>query len=198
MKKTLFVIFFIIFSFIISGALMADEIEEEVKRGLDAYHRGEYSEAIGSFEFAAQQIRQMKASETQELFPPPLPGWKAEEGESAAMGNAFMGGMITNSRRYFKGSSSVTIEIITDSPLIPMVTAMFANPAFGAYGAKVMRISGEKAILEWDSSASSGELKLVVDNQVLVTVSGDNCKESNIIDYANSIDYDAVRALASK
>ncbi len=69
----------------------ADDIEEEIKKGLSAYMNKNYTKAISSLQFAAQQIRQMKVGEIEKLFPEPLSGWKAQKAKSVAVGAMFFG-----------------------------------------------------------------------------------------------------------
>jgi len=187
-------------SLITSPCIRADEIESEINNGLSAYKAEEYNKSIKSLEFAAHKIREKKADQMKTLFPEPLKGWTAEKSETAAIGRVFMGGAISGKRAYRKGNSTVRIEIIVDSPLIGFVTGIISNPILAAASPvfKVEKIKGNDAVVEWNESQSEGNIKIVVDNKMLITVSGMNCKSSDIFGYANAIDYGKIKSMASK
>lgn len=199
MKKIMILtLFSAIFLLIGQNCAWADEVEEEINSALDAYRQGDYSVAISSLDFAAQQIRQIKAGQTEKIFPDPLPGWRAESPESSAMGGAFMGGMITTSRRYTKASSSVQIEMISDSPMIGMMSGMLSNPMFtGAPGTRVIRINGKKGLLQWDNDEQRGELSILIDNNAMIKISGEDCEKDDVMAYADAIDYDKIQSIVS-
>jgi len=187
-------------SLITSACIRADEIEKEINNGLSSYKGEEYNKAIKSLEFAAHKIREKKAGQMKTLFPEPLKGWTAETSETTAIGRVFMGGAISGTRVYRKGNSSVKIEIVADSPLIGFVTGIISNPMLAAASPlfKIEKIKGNDAVVEWNESQSEGNMKIVVDNKVLITVSGMHCKRSDIFEYANTIDYGKIKSMASK
>jgi len=197
-----FIIFTTFFAcvFTACGFSCADEIENEIQAGLKAYKTGKYTKAITSLEYAAQQVRQLKADKIETYFPNPLRGWKANEAKSAAIGSIFMGGGITGSRKYSKGKAGIEISIATDSPMITFVTGILANPAMLSItgnmggGTKLTRIKGNQAIREWNPDTRNGDIKIVVANRVLITISGSQCKESDLSAYANAIDYKKIES----
>lgn len=189
MKNIILVILVASAFFSCNAYVWADDIEDEIGRALESYKAKDYSASISSLDFAAQQIRQLKAAGIGTAFPEPLPGWTAKSPESSSMGGAMMGGMISNSRKYLKGDASVEIAIVTDSPMIQMVSGLFANPMFGAPGMEVMRIKGEKALLQWSPEEPRGELQIILGNNLLITVTGEHCEKADIIDYANAVDF---------
>jgi len=177
-----------------------DEIENEISKALAAYKSKEYSKAIKSLEFAAQRIRTEKAEEIGKIFPDPLPGWVAADAESTAIGSIFMGGAISASRLYRRGSSSVKIDIVSDSPLIGIVTSLLSTPVISAASPliDITRIKGYDAVVEWKDNQQEGDIKLVVDNKVLITLAARNCQKKDLLAYANAVDYDKIRTLASR
>ena len=95
-----------------------DEVIEFVNEGLVQYKNGEYSAAAGSFEYAVQMIRQKKGGQLQSFLPEPLSGWTAKESTSQAASAALFGGGVTAERSYTKETSSVTVSVVTDSPIL--------------------------------------------------------------------------------
>jgi len=198
-KDILITIFVIVFCL---GTLVAwaDEIEKNITDGLSAYKGKEYTTAIKHLESAAHKIRQKKATEIEALFPEPLSGWSAGKPESAALGSIFMGGAISASRTYEKGVKSVKIEIVSDSPLISIVTGLLSTPMLSAASPifKIISVKGHDAVLEWKEYEKAGDIKIVIESKVLVTISATRCQKNELLDYANAVDYDKVYKLASK
>ncbi len=182
----------------------ADEIEDEIKSALSSYQKGEYTRAISSLEFATQQIRQMKAEKIDILFPQPLKGWHAGSVERTAAGRMILGGMISGSRKYFKQTSTVDINITTDNPMIAFLSGVISNPVMismaSEFGGtiKIIKVKGRRAIAEWKAEERRGSIKMILDNRVLVVVNGNNCRESDIYDYAEAIDYDKIKEFAAE
>lgn len=176
----------------------SDDVEEGIQAGLKSYKAKNYSEAISSLEFAVQQIRQLQASQLETVFPAPLKGWTAQKSESSAMGAAFLGGGITAKQEYEKEDASVSIEMVSNGPTLPMITMMFSNPAMmAADGGKVTKINGEKALVKWNEENKHGEILIVLNNQVLLTIKGDQCAKEDVENYAKAIDFAKIKALSS-
>ncbi|MQX37198.1 hypothetical protein [Roseospira navarrensis] len=145
----------------------ADEIEDSITAALDAYRAGDVDLAKEELDFAAQLLAQMKAEGLAGFLPPAMSGWTREDGETQAMGAAMMGGGQTAGATYTRGSDTVDIQLVADNPMIAAMGAMFANPAaMGAMGS-IKRIGREKVIVTND-----GELQALVNNRILVQVSG--------------------------
>jgi hypothetical protein len=153
------------------GPARADEITDQIERSIKLYKDGNVSEALNELEFASGLMRQKKAESLAEVLPEAPSGWKAEKTETQAMGKAFFGGGLSASRAYKqeKGKGRVTIEVVSDSPLLQGVAMLLTNPMLvqSAQGSKLIRIGDEKAILQ-ARGTESAEVQLVVDNKVLV------------------------------
>jgi hypothetical protein len=168
----------------------ADDIEDSIQEGLKAYQAGDFQGAAGSLEYAAQLIRQKRGTALQAVLPQPLPGWQAEEATSQAAGAAMFGGLTSVERVYRKGAASVTVRIITDSPMMQGMMMFFANPAAAAAsGMKLQRIGDQKAMVKFDAAAREGEVTLAVANRFLVTVEGKGAEQQELLTYAGAVDY---------
>jgi hypothetical protein len=173
-----------------SAPTLADEITDSINEGLEYYEEEDYAEAASSLDYAAQLIRQKRAERLQSLLPAPLSGWKAEDVESKAVPQAMFGGMVSASRQYRKESSNITIEISVDSPVLQGMAMMFSNPAYAtADGGKLKKIKRQKAIIKYRSSNQEGDITIIVDRRLLVSVKGRKVGEEDLIDYASAIDY---------
>lgn len=175
----------------------ADEILDQISQAIELYKAGDFAGAAGDLEFAAAQIRQMRAGELSSALPAALPGWTADEAETAAAGMAMMGGGTTASRSYIQDDASVDVQIITDSPLLGALSGMINNPMIlSASGQKLVRIKGNKAALEWEGDR--GTLSVVVMGQVLVIIDGDGCTKDDLTKYAEAVDYGMIKDLMSR
>ena len=124
------------------------------------------------------------------LLPNPLPGWEAKEASAQALGTAILGGGVTVSRDYTKGQSFISVEIVSDSPVLQSVLMMINNPLFaGAGGGKLETIKGNRSILKFDSGKKSGELYIVVASRFVITIKGRQVTREDLLAYGEAMDY---------
>lgn len=188
---TLFLIFMI---FPVSG--YTDDVEDSIKEALQSYKNGEYKEAAESLNYASQLVQQKRSTGLESFLPEPLKGWTAKEASSQAAGAAMFGGGITAEREYRKESGSITVQIITDSPMMQSMMMMFSNPMFAtADGGKLERIGRQKAIVKYDKDNKEGDIKIVVANRYLVSIEGRHVSVEDLKAYANAIDYKKLQTL---
>ncbi len=180
----------------LSATGYADDVEDSIDEALESYKSGEYKDAMESLNYASQLIQQKRAGTLTSFLPEPLDGWTAEGADSKAAGAAMFGGGTMAKRRYRKDSASVTVEIITDSPLMQGVMMMFSNPMFATSdGGKLERIGRQKAVVKFDPANGDGEIKIVVAKRYLVTIEGQGVTEDILKSYAKAIDYKKLKAL---
>ena len=179
----------------IAGAVSADEVTDYINEGLESYKNGDFTEATINLNQAVQLIQQKKGGDLASLVPAPLSGWTAEDTVSDTSGAAFGAG-ISAERTYTKDPSSVTIEIVADSPMLQGAAMMLANPMFAqADGGKLTKIGNQRAIIKYDAERKSGDVQIVVGNRFLVTTTGDQVTEADLRAYAQAIDYDKLAEL---
>lgn len=174
----------------------ADDVTDAVNEGLQYYKDGQFTDAAGSLDYAAQLIRQKKGGALTNLLPQPLDGWSADEATSQSAGAAMFGGGVTAERNYHKGNADIKIQYITDSPMMQGVMMMFSNPMFASSdGGKLERIAGQKTIVKYNTSQKSGDVKIVVANRFLITVEGNNITRENLVAYVKAIEFKKLSAL---
>ena len=135
---------------------------------------------------AAKVVKTAREKVLEKLLPEPLAGWSAEHADSKAMGAAMFGGATTAERRYIKNDSSISIKFSTDSPMMQSMLMMFSNPIFAASAGKIELINGQKAIV--DFKETSGNMNIVIGNNILITIEGNNIKRDDLMAYAGKID----------
>ncbi|SHI21135.1 hypothetical protein [Ferrimonas marina] len=172
--------------------LAADEVEMHISEALEFYKEGNYGEAAASLQYATQLIQQKKGGALAELLPPPLSGWKINMDDETTTNTGMMGGIMV-ARDYEKGDARVEISLMTDSPMLQGVLMMLSNPSFAsAQGSKMERIGRQKAMVTYDEQRRGGELNMVIDNRVLVQISGSNVDRQDLLDYAAALDVEAI------
>jgi hypothetical protein len=179
-----------------SVTVYADEITDSINEALQNYKDGKHSEAMTSLNYASQLIAQKKGGDLQSLLPKPLQGWTAEDATSQAAGVQMLGGGVTAERRYRKDSGSVSIKILTDSPLLQSMMMMFTNPMMAtADGGKMEKIGGEKAIVKYNAANKDGNINIAVANRFLITVEGNDVSLGDLKAYAGAVDYKKLAAI---
>jgi hypothetical protein len=125
-----------------------DNVLNTIKEAIRQYQAGDYTGAASNLDYASQLVRQQKSEKMKGLLPAPPTGWQAGEPSAQALGTAILGGGVTVSRDYTKGSSTVSVEIVSDSPVLQSVLVMINNPMFaGASGGKLETVKGQRAII---------------------------------------------------
>lgn len=167
-----------------------DSVLGTIREATRQYESGDYSGAASNLEYAAQLIRQRKSERMKSLLPQPMPGWEGLEANAQALGAAILGGGITVSRDYRRGPSQISIEIVSDSPVLQSVLMMVNNPMFaGAGGGKLETFKGQRAIIKYDSGRKGGELYIVVASRFVVTIKGKQVTREDLMGYAEAMDF---------
>lgn len=171
-----------------AGPAAADQIEDALAAALQAYRAGDVATTKQELDLASQLLSQQKAAGLAGFLPPALSGWSREDGETQAMGAAFLGGGLVASARYVRGGDTVEMTLMADNPMVASLAPMFANPALmGAMG-QVTRINGQTAVVTQD-----GDLQTLVGNRVLVQVEGSAARADKEA-YLGAVDFSALSA----
>jgi hypothetical protein len=171
----------------------ADEIGDTIKEALNAYEKGDITQAKEDLQYALELLKQASGGKLKSFFPEPLEGWKASEIEDQSQGAAMLGGGVFLHRTYKKGDAEVTIEFVSDSPVVQSVGMMLANPMFA--GGALKRIHREKALIEYRSDEKKGKLTIIVNNKVMISIEGEGVSKEDLIAYAKAIDIEGMKKL---
>lgn len=178
------------------GAARADDVEDSVKEAMQAYQAGDYQGAASSLEYAAQLVRQKRGNVLQSTLPGPLTGWTAEDAKTEAAAASLFGGMTSAERVYRKDDASVTVRVVTDSPMLQGLMGFLTNPAMAAAsGMKMQRIADQKAMIKYDPATKAGEITMVVANRFMITVEGTGAEQQDLVGYAGAIDFKTLQGL---
>jgi len=184
-------------------SLWADDVTDTVEEAMAAYKKGEYKKAGEDLAYALEIINQKKGNNLKSLFPEPLAGWNADEAQ-AQSGGIYGGGTLL-SRYYRKAPSSddvespeqsVSIEFIMDSPMMQGVIMMMSNPAIAtADGGELTRVKREKAVVKYDRESRTGDVKMVIDSRILITVTGNDVSKEEMMAYVDAIRFEELKTL---
>lgn len=192
LQKTLFAT--LLFSS--SNLVLADNVSDSINEALQYYDKQQYSNAIESLNYASQLIQQKKAETLTAFLPEPLDGWEAEKATSEAVTANFFGGGLTAKRQYNKDSSQITIQITSDSPLLQSAALLLSTPFFTSLSAaQSEKIAEQKAMITYNDSTHTGELKIIIDNRFFVQINGRKINKDDLKAYAKNIDYKKLSAL---
>jgi hypothetical protein len=133
-------------------------------------------------------IRQQRGQGIQAFLPEPLDRWSVGDTSANTSGASIFGGGTAIEREYSNGSSTVTIRILTDSPMMQTFMMMFSNPMMlTAQGGSLQMINGQQAVVKPDG------IMMVVQNTYLIQLEGSASIE-DMTAYAEGIDLDGLKA----
>jgi hypothetical protein len=166
---------------------LADEFTDTLEGAIKAYREGDVSGAREDLDYASKLLTAMKSEALEKFLPAALPGWSREAAaEDAAAAGGFMGmlgGGTSAAATYIKGTESLTITLVADSPMVNGLGAMISGMA--GLGGKPLRIQ------RTEFTAQDDGLQGVVNDRVMVSVTGDAPLE-DMIAHLEAIDFKAL------
>jgi hypothetical protein len=168
-----------------TSVVFADEITEAIDQARKSYESGDLGGAKQSLDLASQLIGQKNAENLGALLPPALPGWKAGEVQTTAIG--ILGFNASSASRTYTNpkNEEVDVNITGDSAIITQFASLLANPQIaGLSGGKIVRIGKERAFQD-----KNGDINMVVANKYLIAVKGSGPADAKLA-YAQAIDLD--------
>lgn len=177
---------------------LADEIEDQIKLGLEVYQSNDYEDSIEELNYAIAQIREKLNSQQAVLLPNPLKEWSASKVENISGAMAMMGGGTQLSRSYQRESEEIEITIMANSPMVSGALMMVNNPMLIGSNPdmKPYRYNRMKGIQE--ISESNIEITLAVSGQIMVQISGRNTDISSVEQYLKATDFDKINSSLSQ
>lgn len=175
----------------------ADKITEQMQAAIKAYEQKDYKGAMDELKFVTAQLQKLDAAENKKLLPPPLDGWKVEESKksSGAMLSMLGGGGTMVQARYRKGDERVTIEIIANSPMIPMMSMAITNPALMASDPTLTPFRYKRNKGYKRKKGDRTEITLLIAGQILLKLTGKHLKDDKVLEqYLDQMDMQALKS----
>jgi hypothetical protein len=177
---------------VVSVALLAparaDDVADQINEALSAYGRKDIPTAIAGLDAALSLLRQMRADSYGALLPEAPAGWTADKVETIAAGMAMAGGGTGATRKYHKGNDTVTMSILTDSPLLQVMSTLAAAGMTGMGGMQTRIVNGRRTIYAKDD----GSFTAIVADRILVRVEGRGQPEDTLKQFLAAVDFAAV------
>ncbi len=163
-------------------AIAGDDILDAIEQARKSYQAGDLAAAKQSLDLASQLVGQKNAENFGALLPAPLPGWKAEKVETAAVGVAMFGASSASRRYRGPDGHDVEVRITGDSAMVMQFAQLFLNPVIAGAVGKLIRVGDQRAI-----QTHEGSLNMVVANKFLVTIEGSADSAAKLA-YAQAVD----------
>jgi hypothetical protein len=170
----------------------AQDFNKNLASAKSSYSSGNLEEARFAMQQMLNDIDIIIGKEIMKLLPSSFDALAADvKNENVTIGSGFAGVVIH--RYYGTEPKNVSLDIMTNSPLIASINAMLALPFMANSGdgtQKVVKVHGYKGILQksvdTDTNVQSFTLQVPL-NSSLLTLNGENVTETEILKYANSI-----------
>ncbi len=189
-------------AFWLSGTINADEVTDQLETAKQAYSSGELRAAVDSLNFAVAKIQERMTANLLKLLPDPLDGWQADAPQAQSGGMAAMITGTTLTRRYIReDGAEVTLSLMADSPMIPMLTMAMSMPFVmqSNQDMKTYAFKGQRGMLEHAAGSDHYELTLMVGNRLLIQGKGSKIADIKPIEgYLEKLDLNAIQAALSK
>ncbi len=182
--------------FLTGHPLFADKITDAIHQIEEAYKDKDYKGALDELEYLKADLQKLKRAEDLTLLPEPLEGWQRHlsEDESAGLAALLGGGSAptTIGAEYTKGSDTVTIEIMANSPMISIMSMMIGNPAMMSSkpGTEPYRYKRNKGMKKVENGTV--EITLLIAGQIILTVKGNS--ESAVETYLKRVDISRLKS----
>lgn len=182
--------------FTFAGLAMADDVTDSLDRARNLYEQGNFSKAVTELQFTVGLIQDRQLERFKEILPEPPSGWTGDKPEVNRGGGMGFAGGVTVARTYHSSNGqTVTIEAVTDSPLVSGLAMLLGNPMLLGNN-RLVTVKGEKAVEEWDQGQGSGKLQIIIQNRMLITVSGTGLNSKGILyDFAKRLDFNKIKNL---
>lgn len=189
MRKILVLSLMLVFAL----ALLAETPKEEAIKSLDnakaLLGKDDFVKAQAEIDYAVSKISEVLAEQLLKYIPDAPAGFKLEDKEATAMGQAgaIIGSTngITAKGTYSKGDASIDLTIMIGGIMgktagLAGLASMFGGVNLGG-GSKTVRIKGYSGNQEYDKDNESGTLSIQVGEKITVMLDGNNIENTDIL-----------------
>ncbi len=185
MKKIL-IVSILLFSIIITRA---QEFNKQLATARTSYSSGKLDDARFAMEQMLQEIDIVVGKEVLKILPAKMENKVSESAKDEVSGSSGYYG-VTIKRDYGTEDNNISLEILTNSPMIAGINALLSVPLLAGTGDnKVIRINGYKALVQKNSGNSDKpeyEVQLPL-NATLITLRAPGYTFDQVVKMANTI-----------
>jgi hypothetical protein len=169
----------------------------QIDEGKRLYEAGELRKSVETLNFAVAKIQEAITSALMTLFPEPAEGWTAEAAEAQSGGIASMITGTHLSRRYVRADGAeVTLSMMADSPMMPMLTMAISMPFVmqANEDMKTYSLKGERGMMEHTPGSQTYKATVMVGNRLLIQGEGNNLPDvAPLEQYLQALDLAAIQ-----
>jgi hypothetical protein len=159
------------------------EAIEQAKKAAEADKLGA---AIAALQAAIKDLQKKQRTAILANLPKPE-GWEVEDSGADDAANdvavGILGGQSTVTRHYRNADKMITVEVTANSPLMQMMTMLFANPAMiEAEGGELVKYGAHKAVLKKVGDRGQ-ELTLLMHDAHLVKVTSEGLTGDELLQF---------------
>jgi hypothetical protein len=181
----------------LAGPAAADEVTDQIDEGKRLYEAGELRKSVETLNFAVAKIQEAITSALMTLFPEPAEGWTAEAAEAQSGGIASMITGTHLTRRYVRADGAeVTLSMMADSPMMPMLTMAISMPFVmqANQDMKTYSLKGERGMMEHTPGSQTYKATVMVGNRLLIQGEGNNLPDvAPLEQYLQALDLAAIQ-----
>ncbi|WP_423146521.1 hypothetical protein [Rubrolithibacter danxiaensis] len=176
---------------LVSGiSLYAQNFNKNLATARTAYSAGKLEDSRFAMQQMLQELDLMAGKEVLKILPEKMETLSVNTANDNVSGAAGFAGAVIH-RDYGSADKTVSIEIISNSPLISSINAILAIPFIGRGGngnQKIIKIEGYKALVQKNDTDS----KLSYDVQVpmgstLLTLKAEGFNEDAVVKFASAL-----------
>lgn len=186
MKNILIAIVF----FALSGSLQAQDFSKRLTEAKTAYAGGKLDDARFAMEQMLQELDIITGKEVLKLLPAKMDDKTANMKEDNVSGSSGFFGVVIHREYGIVDSSKVSLEIISNSPLISSLNALLSVPFMGASGDnKIVKVNGYKALVQkvaGPNDRTDYELQLPLTSS-LITLKAPGASQDDVLKMANTL-----------
>jgi hypothetical protein len=170
-------------------AVTAQDFNKDLAVARTAYKSGKLDDSRFAMEQMMQELDMITGKEILKLLPDKMLDQSSNKGKDNVAGASGFAGVIIH-RDYGAANKNVTLDIITNSPLLGTLNALLAVPFIANNGdQKVIKINGYKALVQkvnGENNAVNYELQLPLTTS-LVTLKAPGFSQDDVIKMANTL-----------
>ena len=184
---------FIITILITAATLVeAQEFNSQLATAKSAYASGKLDDSRFAMQQMLQEIDMMVGKEVLKLLPAKLEDKNANTAHDRVSGPSGFVDVVIH--RDYGPQENVSLEIISNSPMISGINALLSLPLIGNSGdSKVVRIGGYKALVQKEGEADKPEFNLQIPlHNSLLTMTAPGSTQEQLIKFANALPIDKI------
>jgi hypothetical protein len=202
MKNTIIIIAAMILSL---SVVQAQEFEKHIASARTSYSAGNLEDARFNLENALREVDAAIGREILKVLPTSLGGLSsdAKNDQVTGMSGSILGGLYVHRVYGNTQDKGITLDIVSDSPIMAGVNAILAMPMImnsGNPDQKVVKVQGYKSLLNKkvnENNESSGySLQTPFTNSMLTLDYQGNISEADFLKIANSLPIEKIVKLA--